>query len=426
MSSQILRSASRAARSLLSASKSSRFYSEGRAVAAAAAVSLGGKVPLLASAYGRTGPTNASRGWLSGVFALPVAAYMLQEQEAHAAEMERTFIAIKPDGVQRGLISEIISRFERKGFKLVAIKILVPSKEFAQQHYDDLKERPFFSGLCEFLSSGPVVAMVWEGEGVIKYGRKLIGATDPQKSEPGTIRGDLAVVVGRNIIHGSDGPETAKNEINLWFKPQELMAAKPLTSEAIALTEKKMDMTLDDIIKMSKNSTKAKKQQRAPIKSQKPVNNAAKEKALKVQQYMDSRSSLRQGVLAQRRSNFQGNRFPLAAEAARRAAIAPIRVRAFNGSRVANMNKPRIGAPPVQRRAVNGGFAAKPHQQQQQQQQQEQQGNVATKQRPQTLDSLFANMKEQRMRVLSRQHNTAQRNGGGRQRMPWGRGRFGN
>ncbi|XP_021291875.1 uncharacterized protein LOC110422328 isoform X1 [Herrania umbratica] len=210
------------------------------------------------------------------------------------------------------------------------------------------------------------------------------------------------------------------------------MAAKPLTSEAIALTEKKMDMTLDDIIKMSKNSTKAKKQQRAPIKSQKPVNNAAKEKALKVRQYMDSRSSLRQGVLAQRRSNFQGNRFPLAAEAARRAAIAPIRVRAFNGSRVANMNKPsRIGAPPVQRRAVNGGFAAKPHhhhqqQQQQQQQQQEQQGNVATKQRPQTLDSLFANMKEQRMRVLSRQNNTAQRNGGGRQRMPWGRGRFGN
>ncbi|KAJ9706187.1 hypothetical protein PVL29_001643 [Vitis rotundifolia] len=111
--------------------------------------------------------------------------------------MERTFIAIKPDGVQRGLIAEILSRFERKGFKLVAIKIVVPSKDFAQKHYHDLKERPFFNGLCDFLSSGPVVAMVWEGEGVIKYGRKLIGATDPQKSEPGTIRGDLAVVVGR-------------------------------------------------------------------------------------------------------------------------------------------------------------------------------------------------------------------------------------
>ncbi|KAE8658530.1 Nucleoside diphosphate kinase IV [Hibiscus syriacus] len=189
---------------------------EGRAVAAAAAaaaVSVNSKVPPLASAYGNGGSANASRRWLSGVFALPVAAYMVQEEEAHAAENERTFIAIKPDR-----IAEIISRFERKGFKLVAIKIMVPSKEFAQKHYHDLKDRPFFNGLCGFLSSGPVIAM-----GFIKYGRKLIGATDPQRSEPGTIRGDLAVVVGRNIIHGSDGPETAKDEINLWFKPQELV-----------------------------------------------------------------------------------------------------------------------------------------------------------------------------------------------------------
>ncbi|XVF12960.1 hypothetical protein REPUB_Repub08aG0165500 [Reevesia pubescens] len=219
------------------------------------------------------------------------------------------------------------------------------------------------------------------------------------------------------------------------------MAAKPLTSEVIALTEKKMDMTLDDIIKMSKNApNKSKKQRWLPHqnKSQKPVNNATKAKALKVRQYMDSRSSLRQGVLAQRRSNFQGNQFPLAAEAARRATIAPFRVRAFNGSRVTNFNKPRIGAPPVQRRAANGGFAAKPPQQK------EQQGNVVTKHRPQTLDSLFANMKEQRMKVFSRQTNdvqrnggqtnavqrnggrinTVQRDGGGRQRMLWGRGRF--
>ncbi|XVE58075.1 hypothetical protein DITRI_Ditri04bG0141200 [Diplodiscus trichospermus] len=202
------------------------------------------------------------------------------------------------------------------------------------------------------------------------------------------------------------------------------MAPKPLTSEAIAVTEKKMDMTLDDIIKLSKTTNKAKKQRRAPNKSQKPIRNAGREKALKVRQYIDSRSSLRQGVLAQRRSNFWGSRFPLAAEAARRAAVAPLRVRAFNGSRVADLNKPRIGAPPVQRRAPNGGFAAK--KQQQQQQQHEQQGNVVTKQRPQTLDSLFANMKEQRMRVLSRQTNGVQRNGGVRQRMPWGRGRFGN
>ncbi|KAK6129944.1 hypothetical protein DH2020_036338 [Rehmannia glutinosa] len=176
-----------------------------RTTAAAAAVSGRGKGSSLAS-YGFSESGNAYKGWISGALALPAAAFMLQEQEAHATE-----------------ISEILSRFERKGFKLVAIKIVVPSKDFAQKHYHDLKERPFFNGLCDFLSSGPVVAMVWEGEGVIKYGRKLIGATDPQKSEPGTIRGDLAVVVGRNIIHGSDGPETAKDEIKLWFKPEELV-----------------------------------------------------------------------------------------------------------------------------------------------------------------------------------------------------------
>ncbi|PIN20138.1 Nucleoside diphosphate kinase [Handroanthus impetiginosus] len=218
MRSQICRSV----RSFLSAaSKNTSCSFSGRA-AAASAVSCRGRVSYLAS-YGLSEPGNAHRGWIYGALALPAAAFMLQEQEAYAAEKERTFIAIKPDGVQRGLISEIISRFERKGFKLVAIKIVVPSKDFAKKHYHDLSEGPFFNGLCDFLSSGPVIAMVWEGEGVIKYGRKLIGATDPQKSEPGTIRGDLAVVVGRNIIHGSDGPETAKDEINLWFKPEELV-----------------------------------------------------------------------------------------------------------------------------------------------------------------------------------------------------------
>ncbi|RDY10940.1 Nucleoside diphosphate kinase IV, chloroplastic/mitochondrial [Mucuna pruriens] len=222
MASQVCKSASRAARSLLTASKTSRFHSQGRAVGAAAAVTFSSKVPLLASNYGRGGSGSGSASWISGALALPAAAYMFQDQEVHAAELERTFIAIKPDGVQRGLISEIISRFERKGYKLVGIKVLIPSKEFAKKHYHDLKERPFFDGLCDFLSSGPVVGMVWEGQGVISYGRKLIGATDPQKSEPGTIRGDLAVVVGRNIIHGSDGPETAKDEIKLWFKPEEL------------------------------------------------------------------------------------------------------------------------------------------------------------------------------------------------------------
>ncbi|KAJ4913015.1 hypothetical protein Rs2_07636 [Raphanus sativus] len=225
MSSQICRAASRAARSLLSSSKTTRFFSEGRATGAATVVYASGKVPQYASNFRQSGSGFASKSWITGLLALPTAAFMLQDQEVHAAElMERTFIAIKPDGVQRGLISEIITRFERKGFKLVGIKIMVPSNGFAQKHYHGLKERPFVNGLCNFLSSGPVVAMVWEGEGVVRYGRKMIGATDPQKSEPGTIRGDLAVVLGRNVIHGSDGAETAKEEISLWFNPEELVS----------------------------------------------------------------------------------------------------------------------------------------------------------------------------------------------------------
>jgi len=140
---------------------------------------------------------------------------------------ERTFIAIKPDGVQRGLISEIIGRFEKKGFKLVGLKQLIPSKELAQKHYGIHKDRPFFGDLVEFISSGPVIAMVWEGEGVILNARKLIGATKPLESEPGTIRGDLAINIGRNIIHGSDGSETAAFEINLWFEDSEINEWQP-------------------------------------------------------------------------------------------------------------------------------------------------------------------------------------------------------
>ena len=135
---------------------------------------------------------------------------------------ERTFIAIKPDGVQRGLISEIIGRFERKGFKLVALKQLIPSRQLAEKHYGIHKERPFFDNLVDFISSGPVIAMVWEGPNVIVSARKLIGATKPVDSEPGTIRGDYAIDIGRNIIHGSDGQETANFEINLWFNETEL------------------------------------------------------------------------------------------------------------------------------------------------------------------------------------------------------------
>ncbi len=135
---------------------------------------------------------------------------------------ERTFLAIKPDGVQRGLIGEILGRFERKGFKLIALKQLIPSKDLAKQHYGVHKDKPFFAGLVDFITSGPVVAMVWEGDGVIASARKLIGGTKPLDAEPGTIRGDLAINIGRNVIHGSDGPETASFEIALWFSSDEL------------------------------------------------------------------------------------------------------------------------------------------------------------------------------------------------------------
>ncbi len=141
--------------------------------------------------------------------------------------LERTFLAIKPDGVQRGLVSEIIGRFEKKGFTLVGLKLLQPSRELAEQHYDVHRERPFFAGLVDFITSGPVVAMVWEGEGVIASARKLIGATNPLNAEPGTIRGDLGINIGRNIIHGSDAPETAQKEVALWFKDEELVNWQP-------------------------------------------------------------------------------------------------------------------------------------------------------------------------------------------------------
>jgi len=136
---------------------------------------------------------------------------------------ERTFIAVKPDGVHRGLVGEIIKRFEQKGFKLVGLKMVHASKQLAEGHYHDLREKKFFAGLVEYFSSGPIVAMVWEGEDSIASGRKLLGATRPQDSAPGTIRGDYAVNVGRNICHGSDGPASAPREIAFWFKPDEIV-----------------------------------------------------------------------------------------------------------------------------------------------------------------------------------------------------------
>jgi nucleoside-diphosphate kinase len=129
---------------------------------------------------------------------------------------------IKPDGVQRGLVGEIISRFEKKGFLLKGLKLFQCSKDLAQEHYKDLKDKPFFPKLTDYITSGPVVCMAWEGDGVVASARKLIGATNPLQAEPGTIRGDLAVQTGRNVVHGSDSPDNGKREIALWFKEGEL------------------------------------------------------------------------------------------------------------------------------------------------------------------------------------------------------------
>merc|ERR1712134_74574 len=139
-----------------------------------------------------------------------------------AKTRERTYIMIKPDGVQRGLIGTIIQRFETKGFELVAMKLCAPGKEMFEKHYADLSSKPFFPDLVNYAASGPVCCMVWEGTNAVKTGRKMLGATKPFDSEPGTIRGDFCIDVGRNVIHGSDAVESAEKEIALWFKPEEL------------------------------------------------------------------------------------------------------------------------------------------------------------------------------------------------------------
>lgn len=138
--------------------------------------------------------------------------------------MERTFVMVKPDGVQRHLVGEVIRRFEAKGFALVGLKLMKVSRELAEKHYEVHKDKPFFGNLVNFICSAPVVATVWEGDGVVAAARNLIGATNPLVSSPGTIRGDFGVSIGRNLIHGSDAVETAQREISLWFTPEELVS----------------------------------------------------------------------------------------------------------------------------------------------------------------------------------------------------------
>ncbi len=133
------------------------------------------------------------------------------------SDMETTFVMIKPDGVQRGLVGEIIDRFERKGLKLVGLRSLIPSEEIAEEHYAVHKERPFYNGLISFITSGPVVAMAWSGIDAISVARIIIGATNGREALPGTIRGDFGMDIGFNLIHGSDGEETASSELALWF-----------------------------------------------------------------------------------------------------------------------------------------------------------------------------------------------------------------
>jgi nucleoside-diphosphate kinase len=145
--------------------------------------------------------------------------------------MERTFIAIKPDAVQRGLIGQIIERFEQKGFKLIGLKLMHVSREMAEEHYGEHRAKPFFGGLVEFITSGPIVAMAWEGQNVVESARKMMGATNPKEAAPGTIRGDFSVDLGRNVIHGSDSVESAERELKIFFKHEELLSGWSRSSE---------------------------------------------------------------------------------------------------------------------------------------------------------------------------------------------------
>lgn len=147
--------------------------------------------------------------------------------------MERTFLMVKPDGVQRGLIGKIISRIEERGFKITGIKFLRLDEELARKHYAEHVNKPFFPGLATFIMSGPVVAIVVEGKNAVHAIRNMIGVTDPQKASLGTIRGDYALETGRNVVHASDSHESAKREIALYFKEEELISYRRIDEEWI-------------------------------------------------------------------------------------------------------------------------------------------------------------------------------------------------
>jgi nucleoside-diphosphate kinase len=138
--------------------------------------------------------------------------------------MEQTLVLVKPDGVQRSLVGEVISRLERRGIKLVAMKLMQVSDELAREHYGEHVERPFFRGLVDFITSSPIVAMVWEAEDVVQVVRGTMGSTNPVSAPMGTIRGDLGLNIGRNLVHGSDSAESAVREIALFFQAEEILS----------------------------------------------------------------------------------------------------------------------------------------------------------------------------------------------------------
>lgn len=220
MSSGSARSASRLASRALR-----RFFESETSASAFAA----GTRRAYSTARGHLKGTAAAGAGTANAFALPAAvaaalSLAAGTTAAHcsAARSEQTYIMVKPDGVNRALVGEIIGRFEKKGYKLVAAKVLVPDEAIAKAHYAEHAGKPFFPKLVTFLTSGPVVALVFEGKGVIAAGRKMIGSTNPLDADPSTIRGQNCIDVGRNCIHGSDSVESAQREIALWFRSNEL------------------------------------------------------------------------------------------------------------------------------------------------------------------------------------------------------------
>ncbi|MCX7925315.1 MAG: nucleoside-diphosphate kinase [Fimbriimonadales bacterium] len=139
------------------------------------------------------------------------------------SQTTRTLVFVKPDGVRRGLVGEIIQRFEKRGIRIVGLKMVHPTRELAEKHYAVHRDKPFFEGVVNFITSGPVVAMVLECPNAIEVTRQMMGATNPINAAPGTIRGDFGLDIEQNIIHGSSDPEAAEYELNLWFKPEELV-----------------------------------------------------------------------------------------------------------------------------------------------------------------------------------------------------------